>query len=283
MFVIGNGLVSKTKILSSSLSGATMKLKDFKEVENIPGIYLIKNLVNNKCYIGQSIRLKTRLQDHYSTAISKKCEDQKARMILYSAIEKYGIDNFEVTILYSEDTTEFNKVKRTLDTLEKKYIKEYKSQVPDGYNQTSGGDAGVLGLKMTEEQKSVISKNSHEINTDGRFLIYCYDTTTKYYYTAVSLPALSIILRIELSTSDLRHNIIKGRYLISRDKTELENKIENFSKLETRILGKFTSKLTEEQKEDIKNGIKQKDFCEKYKVCKKTFYNYRKQILEEKP
>jgi len=38
-----------------------MKLKDFKEAENIPGIYLIKNLVNNKCYIGQSIRLRTRL------------------------------------------------------------------------------------------------------------------------------------------------------------------------------------------------------------------------------
>lgn len=47
-----------------------MKLNEYRELENIPGIYLIRNLINNKCYIGQSIRLKKRLQDHYSTAIS---------------------------------------------------------------------------------------------------------------------------------------------------------------------------------------------------------------------
>lgn len=259
-----------------------MKLADFKELNDNAGIYLIKNIINGKCYIGQSIRLKKRLHDHLKVFNSRN-NPNRDRMVLYKAFDKYGIDNFEIEILYETESKEYNSIKRDLDNLEKKYIIEYNSQVPNGYNQTSGGDAGVLGLKMTEEQRNTISKNSHEVNSDGRFLIYCYDVRDKYYYTSVSLASLSIILGIRLNTSDLRNNLIRNRYLISRDKGDLESKIRNFKQPSNRIVGKFTSKLTEEQKENIKSGMKQTEFCEKYMVCKKTYYNYKKQILEEKP
>jgi len=197
-------------------------------------------------------------------------------MILYKAIEKYGIDNFEVTILYSEDTKEFNKVKRTLDTLERKYIEEYKSQVPNGYNQTSGGDAGVLGLKMSQEQKETVSKNSSAMQNDGRNMIYCYDIRDKMYYTAVSLPALSLILGVFLNTSQLRYRLTLKRFVLARSKEELENKIKIVNS--SRVGGSFISKFTSEMREDLLQGAKMKDFCLKYKVCKKTYYNYKNNI-----
>ena len=33
---------------------------------------------------------------------------------------------------------------------------------------------------------------------------------------------------------------------------------------------------------DIKDGMKEKDFLHKHKVCKKTYYNYKNKIYEYK-
>ncbi len=249
-----------------------MKLNELTNVENIPGIYLIRNLINQKCYIGQTIRLKTRLQDHYSTAISKKCNNQKQRMILYKAIEKYGIDNFDYQILFSEQTNEFNSIKSKLDELEKKYIVEYNSYVPNGYNQTKGGDAGILGFKMTQDQKNLVSQQARLAGMDGRNMIYCYDIVDKYYYTSVSLPCLAKILNIKLDTSQIRYNLTNGRYVIARTKEVLQEKIEKVKKAKTRY-------CKENVILDLQNGIKALEFCRKYNVCRKTFYNYKRKFL----
>ena len=37
-----------------------------KEIPTKPGIYLITNTVNSKCYIGQAIKLRNRLKSHIS-------------------------------------------------------------------------------------------------------------------------------------------------------------------------------------------------------------------------
>ena len=118
-------------------------------VPNICGIYCIKNTENGKCYIGQSIYLKKRLLTHVNPKTWNKAKD---RMAIYQAILEFGIDVFEVEILYTNDSTDYGNVKPILDDLEKKYIKEYNSK-ENGYNQTIGGDAGVLGFKMTKKQK----------------------------------------------------------------------------------------------------------------------------------
>ena len=70
MIVIGNGIDSKSMILGSSPSGAAMisynvnDLASIKErIKYIPtdaGIYLFKNDVNGKCYVGQAINLRKR-------------------------------------------------------------------------------------------------------------------------------------------------------------------------------------------------------------------------------
>ena len=89
------------------------------------GIYKIENLINGKVYIGQSVHIERRWQEH--------CMDS-AQSIISSAIRKYGVENFSFEVL-KECTVE------ELDELEKAYIKEYGSLVPFGYNIDSGGSS----------------------------------------------------------------------------------------------------------------------------------------------
>ena len=85
--------------------------EEISSVENIPGIYLIRNVVNGKCYIGQSIYLKKRLLKHI-TLSDRKMHNTP----LYEDIQKYGINSFEFDILKVINT---NKIKEAKPQLEK--------------------------------------------------------------------------------------------------------------------------------------------------------------------
>ena len=108
------------------------------------GIYKITNQVNNKSYIGQSVNIKRRWNDHRSHAYEKKTTLQKAMC-------KYGIDNFKFEIL------EECKIKE-LNDKEKYYIKYYDTY-NNGYNETLGGSGtSANGTKLTwDKVKSIIN------------------------------------------------------------------------------------------------------------------------------
>lgn len=82
------------------------------------GIYKITNLINEKVYIGQSIHIERRWQEH--------CQPS-SRSLIGRAIKKYGKENFSFQIL--EECRE-----EQLDKLEEEYISKYNSVVPNGYN-----------------------------------------------------------------------------------------------------------------------------------------------------
>ena len=82
------------------------------------GIYKITNLINEKVYIGQSIHIERRWQEH--------CQPS-SRSLIGKAIQKYGKEHFTFQVL--EECAE-----EQLDELEEKYISEYDSVVPNGYN-----------------------------------------------------------------------------------------------------------------------------------------------------
>lgn len=85
--------------------------------------------------------------------------------------------------------------------------------------------------------------------------------------------------------------LISNRYIVARSKEELENKIEKYyQKLQThqnRLYNishnnrNFVSNITDEMIEDIKNDMREKDFCIKYKVCRKTYNNYKHKIFDK--
>jgi group I intron endonuclease len=106
-------------------------------------IYLIKNKINNKIYIGKTKKkIEIRFHEHHKSA---KRNDTNS--ILHKAIRKYGIDNFEIKLICFCNNNIANEN-------EKKYINENNSFYPHGYNLTKGGDGGL----WTEKRKKRFSE-----------------------------------------------------------------------------------------------------------------------------
>ena len=105
-------------------------------------VYQHKNKINGKIYIGITSQ---KPEDRWG---SQGC-NYKSSPHFYSAIQKYGWDNFEHNILFTELTKEQACLK------EQELIKEYNSMNREfGYNSTSGGDI----FTMNEETKQKISQ-----------------------------------------------------------------------------------------------------------------------------
>ena len=121
------------------------------------GIYKITNQVNGKVYIGQSIDIEKRWEDHCLKTFRQNSEEYNYP--LYQSIRKYGLENFKFEILEECSSKELNQK-------EIEYIALYESYPPDkgkGYNQTPGGQGG-RPFKLQEEQIIFILKDLKESN-----------------------------------------------------------------------------------------------------------------------
>lgn len=115
-------------------------------MEPICGIYMIKNIVNGKIYIGKSFDVKKRWSNH-------KYELNKGVHVnnhLQRAWNKYGEQNFEFSVV-----EECNK--DDLSNKEIYWIKEMDAY-RNGYNQTEGGE----GAHLPEDVKIKIGSASKE-------------------------------------------------------------------------------------------------------------------------
>jgi len=109
-------------------------------------IYKVTNKINNKCYIGQTIRSLEQRKHEHSRDI------KKFNIVFYRSIKKYGWNSFEWKVLEKCDT------KEELDEMEFHYIKQYNTFIPNGYNMTWGGDGGNCGNQFTKLSKKERSK-----------------------------------------------------------------------------------------------------------------------------
>lgn len=90
-------------------------------------IYKIVNDVNNKLYIGKTeFSLEKRFKEHCRDAFRSNSLNRP----LYSAMRKYGIENFHIELI--EETNEPEE--------KEKYWIEYYQSFKYGYNATMGGD-----------------------------------------------------------------------------------------------------------------------------------------------
>lgn len=128
-------------------------------MEAICGIYKIENLINNKCYIGQSINVTRRWIAHKSA--SQNIKSKNYEYPLYKAFRKYGLENFSFSIL--EECS-----KDLLNEREKYWVEYYNSYI-NGYNQNEGGNSASHYIKLSKEKVLEIinylktSKESSEI------------------------------------------------------------------------------------------------------------------------
>ena len=124
-------------------------------------IYLIKNKANGKCYIGQTKEQKgfndrynhlgEGIERVYKLHKSNKKHNRYYNKHLLSAIEKYGLEAFEVNkcLDYAFSLEELN-------IKEKVYIQLYDS-FENGYNETLGGE-GKKGFIPSEETRKRLSE-----------------------------------------------------------------------------------------------------------------------------
>ena len=90
-------------------------------------IYIIKNKINDKVYIGQTKKsIEKRWNEHLKNTKTRN-------QLIYLAMNKYGIENFYIELL--EEVPE----NVSLDEREIYYIKQYNSISPNGYNMIKGG------------------------------------------------------------------------------------------------------------------------------------------------
>lgn len=117
-------------------------------------IYKITNTVNGKIYIGQTVQtLVARKRDHRNSI------ERLARISLYRAFKKYGLEAFEWEEIDKASS------KEELDKKEKLYIAQFHcTDSQYGYNMTLGGEGG----KHTEEVKKRIGiSNKGRIKSDS--------------------------------------------------------------------------------------------------------------------
>lgn len=115
-------------------------------------IYMIKNSIDEKVYIGQTIRcVQARFKQHLKLAKSSQ------KQLIYKAIAKKGKDKFFVETL--EDKIDSY---HSLNLKEESYIRQYNSLAPNGYNLCPGGAKWRRKSKIDEltQQKVIASYQS---------------------------------------------------------------------------------------------------------------------------
>jgi len=115
-------------------------------------IYKITNKINNKVYIGCTVNsLEKRFYEHLY-----RCFKTDYKSKLYNSIKKYGVENFEISLIEECDVSNIYEI-------EKKYIVEYDSY-ENGMNSTFGGE-GCLGYIHSPEIRKKISENTKNGNS----------------------------------------------------------------------------------------------------------------------
>lgn len=185
-------------------------------------IYRILNKITKKCYIGET-KCKDviwRWNQH-----KQKIEINKGCPALRDAVKKYGIDNFEFSVLIiCFDDERFKH--------EIEYIKRYNSVAPNGYNLTNGGEGGGFqGKTHTEEVKNDIKNKLKQ----------------KYIDNPDLKKQMSERNKIIMSNPEVRDKIKNGILNSEKMKKVIEDKrIGNYKQI----------KHTEERKTKISESLK---------------------------
>lgn len=129
-----------------------------------------------KSYIGQTINgLNQRKQEHFTSTFGKT----NSQTHFHKAIRKYGIDNFEWTIIDTINAESLESLRDCLDVLEIKYIKQFDSYC-NGYNMTTGGQGGA-----TLESKKVTIYNQ-----EGQVIKYCLSVKDAAEYLEIPVATV---------------------------------------------------------------------------------------------
>lgn len=128
-------------------------------------IYKITNNINNKIYIGQTV--KERPTDRFSQHryLARHPKQEKGISYLHQAMAKYGVDNFTFEIIENIENDKLNE-------REQYWIAYYNSFIPQGYNLTTGGE-GTPGHSRSQsleerEKRKQSNKQFYIVHPEAR-------------------------------------------------------------------------------------------------------------------
>lgn len=149
-------------------------------------IYKITNLINGKCYIGQTTgTLEARWRKH--------CRSDSKCTAIHNAIVKYGADNFSIEQIDSATT------QSELNEKEAFWITELNTMSPNGYNLQNGG----LREQLSDESCARISQTlkdkytRHEVKISWKRKVCQYDKSGKLIQVWSSIVEAAKTLGIE--------------------------------------------------------------------------------------
>lgn len=204
-------------------------------------IYIIRNSVNDKVYIGQAADAAKRWLSHIYNAVYEH-KTGKDTQVIHKAMIKYGIDKFHYELLEYQI--------ENYDEREKYWIKTFGSLVPNGYNVSPGGNGVGVGIespvsvfkdeaKLMKCIEEISSSNKtfaniakkygcseeviSSINTGKRYkkdhLLYpLRNTDTRYSLDLVKQVRYSLKYELDLTLSD-----IAARYNMDRSQVSAIN------------------------------------------------------------
>lgn len=162
----------------------------------IPVIYLIRNKINGKVYVGQTVNLYKRYKAHEGSARVA----EKYNRPLVSAFKKHGFSSFEFSIL-----EELSKDAGILTVREQYWmdkLQSFKSNL--GYNACPAA-ASPLGFKHTDETrlKVSIASSKRKMSSEARKKMSIWHTGKKLSKETKE--------KISKSKSGVKHGNTKGR------------------------------------------------------------------------
>lgn len=235
------------------------------------GIYVLKNKINNKIYVGQSTNISNRIKRHFAAANEQPSSRDQ---IITKAIRKYEKENFIVET-FSYDISE-------LDKMEQKYINQLNSLIPNGYNLQSGGHFTKTHHDLTKRKMSEMRQGKNHPMFGKRHS----EETKKKISEGNKGKIMSLESRQKMYKSKMGNKSNTGRTLTIEHRKNISKSLSGsnhpmFGK--TRCCSKMRgtnnpqSKLTEKDVLSIKimltEGMAQQAIATMFKVSQKTISN----------
>ena len=136
---------------------------------DVKDIYVIKNDINNKVYVGQAIDPQKRFINHCKKSSAKNS-------LIGKAIQKYGKEHFWYEILESQ-ITNYNE-------REKYWIKYLNSKTPNGYNILDGGDTPPVHYGSDHPLSAFEDDDIKNIKNDLKNTTLSFNIIAKKYHTS---------------------------------------------------------------------------------------------------
>lgn len=193
-------------------------------------IYMIKNKINNKKYIGQTTRTLTKRIYEYKSAYNN---NRYYNQYLLNAFNKYGWDNFEFSVIDTAQSID------ELNNKEIKYILDYKSNNKEfGYNIESGGCNAIPDIDtLNKMSKSHLGVKQTDNWIKKRIAIAGSDEAKKYGRKK------SIQEKLELSKKSPKYWLGKNRDETTKEKISRTKKENGLSKKQKEVICKKVYKI----------------------------------------